>query len=120
MYDTAQNFAVALCKNGTPYKLQGETPMPSMLYRLASKDDGHYGGHAGRPFVTAPGSGEDLPYKVELWNEDKSSIEQVLAITASGSVGYGAYYAATREFPTRYITLRHKTNILSRWNGPEH
>jgi len=44
----------------------------------------------------------------------------VLAVTANGSIGYAAYYAATREFPDRYVTLRHKNSIVSRWNGPRH
>lgn len=61
-----------------------------------------------------------LPYNVELWDETKSFVEQVLAVTAHGSIGYAAYYAATREFPTRYVTLRHKGSIVSRWNGPKH
>ena len=63
---------------------------------------------------------EELPYKVELWDETKMAVEQILAVTASGSIGYAAYYAATREFPHRYVTLRHKNRIVSRWNGPGH
>jgi hypothetical protein len=43
-----------------------------------------------------------------------------LAVTASGGIGYAAFYAATRELPQRYITLRHKQRIVSRWNGPGH
>lgn len=61
---------------------------------------------------------EDLPYKVELWSESRESVEQVLAATVSASLGYAAYYAATREYPGRYVTLRHKNRIVSRWNGP--
>ena len=64
--------------------------------------------------------GEDLPYKVELWNETRVHVEQVLAVTVNGSIGYAAYYAATREYPDRYVTLRHKNSIVSRWNGPGH
>ena len=64
--------------------------------------------------------GEDLPYKVELWDETRISVEQVLAVTANGSIGYAAYYAATREHPDRYITLRHKNRIVSRWNAAKH
>jgi len=94
--------------------------MPSVEYRLSSSDDGPHGGPLRRPFPPTPQSGEDLPYRVELWSEDKSSVEQLLAVTANSSVGYGAYYAATQEYPTRYITLRHKSNIISRWNGPGH
>jgi hypothetical protein len=65
-------------------------------------------------------SREDLPYKVELWDESRTSVEQVLAVTASGSIGYAAYYAATREYPDRYVTLRHKNSIVSRSNPPQH
>ena len=72
------------------------------------------------PFDRAVAGREDLPYRVELWDPAKKSVEQVLAVTSSGSIGYAAYYAATREHPERYITLRHKTNTIARWNGPEH
>ena len=63
---------------------------------------------------------EDLPYKVELWDVSRNYVELVLAITANGSIGYAAYYAATREHPDRYITLRHKNRIVSRWNEARH
>jgi len=59
---------------------------------------------------------DDLPYQVELWNEDRSAVELVLAVTAHSSIGYAAYYAATREYPDRYVTLRHRNRVLSRWN----
>jgi hypothetical protein len=59
----------------------------------------------------------DLPYRVELWNEERSVVEQVLAVTAHSSIGYAAYHAATREYPDRYVTLRHRNRILSRWNA---
>jgi hypothetical protein len=48
------------------------------------------------------------------------SVEQVLAVTANGSIGYAAYYAAAREYPDRYVTLRHKNAIISRSNPPQH
>ena len=79
------------------------------------EDDG-----AGVSRRQAPQPGEDLPYKVELWDQGKRTVEQVLAVTASSSIGYAAYYAATREFPERYVTLRNKNDIVSRWNGPTH
>ncbi len=70
------------------------------------------------PFIPPSHEREDLPFRVELWDAAKLSVEQVLAVTANGSIGYAAYFGATREFPTRYITLRHKHRILSSWNGP--
>ncbi len=60
---------------------------------------------------------DDLPYKVELWNAERTSVQQILAITANGSIGYAAFYAATREYPDRYVTLRHRNRVLSRWNA---
>ena len=74
----------------------------------------------GRQSDQPTASREDLPYKVELWDSSRSSVEQVLAVTANGSIGYAAYYAATREYPDRYVTLRHKNSIISRSNPPQH
>ena len=91
---------------------------PASLYRLSDpgSDDGfHASARSGR----ATGTAEDLPYRVELWDEAKRSVEQVLAVTANGSIGYAAYYAATRDYPQRYVTLRDKNGIISRWNGPK-
>ena len=65
-----------------------------------------------------PAAGDGLPYKVELWDKDKRTVEQVLAATANSSIGYAAYYAAAREYPDRYVTLRHKNSIISRSNAP--
>jgi hypothetical protein len=61
-------------------------------------------------------SSEELPYMVEVWNDKGTTVEQTLAITANASIGYAAYYEATKEFPSRYVTLRHKNRIVARWN----
>jgi hypothetical protein len=91
------------------------------VYRFGSGDQSGDGGPIGG---SSPGmyrlEREDLPYKVEVWDEAKAAVEQLLAVTASPSIGYAAYYAATREFPNRFITLRHKNSVISRWNGPPH
>jgi hypothetical protein len=89
-------------------------------YRLGPVGDPEEDEPGGSSFGPVPAEREDLPYRVELWDESRASVEQVLAITANGSIGYAAYYAATREFPHRYITLRHKNRIVSRWNAPPH
>jgi len=67
-----------------------------------------------------PTEGEDFPYKVEVWDEKGAAVEQVVAVSLSASIGYAAYYAATREFPGRVITLRHKGAVMSRWTGRAH
>ena len=94
--------------------------VPGLLYRLKPEDDGNGRASSAAPSRPRPIEREDLPYKVELWNAAKSAVEQVLAVTASGSIGYAAFYGATREFPDRFITLRHKNSIVSRWNAVGH
>jgi hypothetical protein len=90
----------------------------SAPYRLASGSDPD-GPRKVKRADRSQSAHEDLPYKVELWDMDKKSVEQVLAVTASGSIGYAAYYAAAREYPDRYVTLRHKNGIVARSNGPD-
>ena len=86
-------------------------------HRLGSSGEAEEnGGPAGPASAPDLAGREDLPFRVEL----RTAVEQVLAVTASGSIGYAAFYAATRELPERYITLRHKHRIVSRWNGPGH
>lgn len=93
----------------------------SAVHRFHSADDASGGSKKGSvPFGPAPTERDDLPYRVELWDQAKNGVEQVLAVTASASIGYAAYYAATREFPDRFVTLRHKHSFISRWNGPSH
>jgi hypothetical protein len=91
-------------------------PVP---FRLVSGNDPQDGPRKPVRLDRGTAGREDLPYKVELWDEAKTSVEQVLAVTANASIGYAAYYAATREHPDRYVTLRHKNSIVSKWNGPE-
>lgn len=62
----------------------------------------------------APTEREDLPFKVELWDDAFEMVDQVLAVTADGSIGFGAYHAAIKEFPGRNITLRHKNRVVAR------
>lgn len=74
----------------------------------------------GRPAPPGASENEDLAYKVEVWDAAGDFVEQVLAVTSSPSIGYAAYYAATREFPDAVITLRHRQSVMSRWSGKPH
>jgi hypothetical protein len=93
------------------------TPLPTgwlgMPQGADNPEDESAGPGSGRS--TAPR--DDLPYRVELWSEDQSAVEQVLAVTANSNIGYAAYHAAAREYPDRYVTLRHRNRVLSRWNA---
>jgi hypothetical protein len=63
---------------------------------------------------------EEFAYKVELWDEERQAVEQVLAVATSAAIAHAAFYAAAREFGDRYVTLKHKGAIINRWNGPSH
>ena len=91
-----------------------------LVYRLGPGREPGDGGTEDPSQGMEPRDHEDLPYKVELWNESRTAVEQVLAVTANSSIGYAAYYAAARELPHRYVTLRHKNRIVSQWNGTGH
>jgi hypothetical protein len=94
-------------------------PIHAFRYQLAAGEDPDDESTPRTPFDRQKASREDLPYRVELWDEARNTVEQVLAVTANAGIGYAAYYAATREHPQRYITLRHRNAIVSRWNGSE-
>lgn len=91
--------------------------LPQRLAPAHDREDEEGEGTSSAP---DPAEREDLHYKVELWDATKAVVEQVLAVAASASIGFAAFYGATREFPDRYITLRHKSGIISRWNEPRH
>ncbi len=61
---------------------------------------------------------DELPYLVELWDEKRRVVELVLAVTAHGSIGYAAYYAAVREYPNRFVTLRLNNRTIARSMEP--
>ena len=104
----------------TPPLLLSRNAAATAPFRVSAGDGDEDAQRKPLPFENRPAAREDLPYRIELWDESKSQVEQVLAVTVNASIGYAAYYAATREHPTRYITLRHKGGIVSRWNGPTH
>jgi hypothetical protein len=126
LYDTTEATAPQLVSgmrtnlNLAYSRWSGLLSEPGLRYRFgpAGEPEGESGSNSNE--APDPTEREDLPYKVEMWNLAKNSVEQVLAVTANGSIGYAAFYGATREFPHRYITLRHKNRIVSRWNGPQH
>jgi hypothetical protein len=64
--------------------------------------------------------GDDLPYRVEVWDEAGAHVDLIVAVSLSPAIGYAAFYAATREYPGRAITLRHKSRVLSRWTAQTH
>jgi hypothetical protein len=48
---------------------------------------------------------EDLPYRIELWQRDRSTVERVLARAVSAELARAIFKAAQGEYPQRRITL---------------
>ena len=92
--------------------------MSARQYRCLPSNDDREGRPTGAALDSFLVDQEDLAYKVELWDESTSRVEQVLAVTVSASLGYAAFFAATKEYGDRYLTLRHNNRVISRWNGP--
>ena len=59
----------------------------------------------GRPF--------DLPYSVELWDDNDSHVEELIALTGDYRVAKAAFDEAVKRRPGRIVTLRHKTRLLA-------
>jgi hypothetical protein len=52
----------------------------------------------------------DLPFRIELWDEDRRSVERVVARAHSENLAQAIFKAACEQFPDRYLSL---------WRGPE-
>lgn len=98
----------------------GAWARPGSLYRLAPVgDDGE--GSTTEKAGLSPATGDDeLPFRIEVWNQEKSAVDLVLAVALHASVGYAAFLEAAREFPDRYVTMRLEGKILMRFNGAVH
>ena len=59
----------------------------------------------GRPF--------DLPYSDELWDDEDSHVEELIALTGDYRVARAAFDEAVKHRPGRIITLRQKTRLIA-------
>ena len=59
----------------------------------------------GRPF--------DLPYSVELWDDNDSHVEELIALTGDYRVARAAFEEAVKGRPGRIVTLTQKTRLLA-------
>ena len=59
----------------------------------------------GRPF--------DLPYSVELWDDEDRHVEELIALTGDYRVARAAFEEAVKRRPGRIVTLRQKTRLLA-------
>src|SRR5262249_55557517 len=56
---------------------------------------------------------EELPYRVELWLEDRDNVERILARAVSATLAHAIFKAAQVEHPERRITLSNTGRIIA-------
>jgi hypothetical protein len=61
----------------------------------------------------AMGRSLDLPYSVEVWDDDDQHIEELGALTGDHGVARAAYVEAIKRRPGRTVTLTQKTRVLA-------
>ena len=60
------------------------------------------------------GGNEDLPFRIELWDEADKHIEEVIALASDFASACGAYDEAVKRRPGKLITLRQKARVIKK------
>ena len=55
---------------------------------------------------------DDLPYRVDVWDDKDSHIEEIIALTPDYATAKSAYEEAVKRRPGRFITLREKARVI--------
>jgi hypothetical protein len=64
--------------------------------------------------ATAAAAADDLPYSIELWDENHTAVERVLGRAIRVSLARAIFLAAQKEHTGRFITLRHQDKIVAK------
>jgi hypothetical protein len=60
------------------------------------------------------GGEQDLPFRIELWDDADRHIEEVIALASDFASACGAYDEAVKRRPGKLITLRQKARVIKR------
>ena len=60
------------------------------------------------------GGNEDLPFRIELWDNADRHIEEVIALASDFASACGAYDEAVKRRPGKLITLRQKARVIKK------
>jgi hypothetical protein len=60
------------------------------------------------------GRDDDLPFRIELWDEADRHIEEVIALASDFASACGAYDEAVKRQPGKRITLRQKSRVIKK------
>jgi hypothetical protein len=56
---------------------------------------------------------QELPYRLEMWDETDTRIEELIALVADHAVARAAFKEAVRRRPDKVIILRQKSRVLT-------
>ena len=63
------------------------------------------------------GRDEDLPFRIELWDDADRHIEEVIALASDYASACGAYDEAVKRRTGKLITLRQKARVIKESRG---
>jgi len=56
---------------------------------------------------------QDLPFRIEQWDDGDSRIEELIALVGDHRVAMAAFTEAVKRRPGRIVILRQKTRVLA-------
>jgi hypothetical protein len=56
---------------------------------------------------------QELPYRIELWDDRDTRVEELIALVADHAVARAAFVEAVRRRPGKVIILRQKSRVLA-------
>jgi hypothetical protein len=63
------------------------------------------------------GQDADLPYRIEVWDEHDTHVEELVALIGDHAVARAAYEETVRRRLGRNVTLKQKTGVLAESKG---
>jgi hypothetical protein len=60
------------------------------------------------------GGDQDLPFRIELWDDADRHIEEVIALASDFASACGAYDEAVKRRPGKLVTLRQKARVIKK------
>jgi hypothetical protein len=59
------------------------------------------------------GEAQDLSYRLEMWDDHDTHVEELIALLANHAVARRAFAEAVRRRPGKVIILRQKSRVLA-------
>ena len=57
---------------------------------------------------------DNLPFRVEVWDDKDECIEDLIALVADYSSALGAYEEALKRWPDKLITVRQQARVIKK------